>query len=311
MAYLQFLRGNYNTGLKGYYETRDRLTSLGSLHHVAWCDLEIAEILLALNSFDDASESAAKAREKFAELAMPYESARAQMTSALAAMGLGQFERALNDFMEARNVFAANRNTTFTALADSYLAELAIRRGRADEALIRAQSALRAFSRQNLATKAAYSRLIAARALYLAGDHAKAKRWARAALASVKGRFAPSVVYMCHHLIGKIERDQGRSVEALASFRRAVETVEQMRGGIAADEFRASFLRDKIEVYEDAISACLDEGGSTRLEEAFRLVESSKSRALADLLARYLRGIPETAREAKSKAAMVKRGRAC
>jgi CHAT domain-containing protein/predicted hydrocarbon binding protein len=294
MAYLQFLRGNYNTGLKGYYETRDRLTSLGSLHHVAWCDLEIAEILLALNAFDDASESAARAREKFTELAMPYESARAQMTSALAAMGLGQFERALNDFMEARNVFAANRNTTFTALADSYLAELAIRRGRADEALIRAQSALRAFSRQNLVTKAAYSRLIAARALHLAGDQAKAKRGARAALASVEGRFAPSVVYMCHHLIGKIERDQGRSVEALASFRRAVETVEQMRGGIAADEFRASFLRDKVEVYEDAVSACLDDGGSTRLEEAFKLVESSKSRALADLLARYVRSIPET-----------------
>ncbi|MGA9771275.1 MAG: CHAT domain-containing protein [Blastocatellia bacterium] len=294
IAYLQFLRGNYNAGLKGYYETRDRLTSLGSLHHVAWCDLEIAEILLALNAFDDASESAAKAREKFADLAMPYESARAQMTSALAAMGLGQFERASDDLLEAREVFAANRNTTFAALADSYLAELAIKRGHADEALLRAQSALRAFARQRLVTKAAYSRLTAARALYLAGDRAKAGAWARAALASVEGRYAPSVVYMGHHLIGKIERERGRSASALASFRRAVETVEQMRGGIAADEFRASFLRDKIEVYEDAISACLDGDSGTMVEEAFKLVESSKSRALADLLARYVRNIPET-----------------
>ena len=37
------------------------------------------------------------------------------------------------------------------------------------------------------------------------------------------------------------------------SFRKAVETVDEMRGGIAADEFKATFLRDKIEVYEDLI----------------------------------------------------------
>ncbi|HWP42711.1 MAG TPA: CHAT domain-containing protein, partial [Blastocatellia bacterium] len=87
--------------------------------------------------------------------------------------------------------------------------------------------------------------------------------------------------------------------------------IEQLRGGIAADEFKATFLRDKIEVYEDAIAACLNEGGDARLEEAFRLVESSKSRALADLLARYLRKAPprrsrKPDREAESRARLLK-----
>ncbi|MEK6322831.1 MAG: hypothetical protein AABN33_14235 [Acidobacteriota bacterium] len=68
MAYLEFLRGHYNAGLKGYYETRDRLARLGSLHPVAWCDLEIAEILLALNAFDDALQSASSAHARFKEL---------------------------------------------------------------------------------------------------------------------------------------------------------------------------------------------------------------------------------------------------
>jgi CHAT domain-containing protein len=63
-----------------------------------------------------------------------------------------------------------------------------------------------------------------------------------------------------------------------------------MRGGISADEFKATFLHDKIQVYEDTIAACLDEGSEELIEEAFGLVESSKSRALADLLARYVRG---------------------
>ena len=68
-----------------------------------------------------------------------------------------------------------------------------------------------------------------------------------------------------------------------------------MRGQVVADEFKATFLGDKIEVYEDAIAACLDQGGEALLMEAFRLVESSKSRSLADLLARYLRDTASTA----------------
>jgi len=92
-------------------------------------------------------------------------------------------------------------------------------------------------------------------------------------------------------LIGKVERDRGNHRAALASLRRAIEIVDRMRGGIAADEFKATFLGDKMEVYEDAIRACLDDGGVASIDEAFRLVESAKSRGLADLLASYLREI--------------------
>jgi len=289
MAYLEFLRGRYNTGLKGYYETRDRLAGLGSVHLVAWCDLEIAEILLALNAFDDALQNASIAHARFKELDMPYEAAKAQMFCALAAMGTGRIEQAHSDLTEARAVFAANTNTTFTATVDSYLAELAIRRGDSSEASKRAERALSAFSRQKLVTKAAYARLLTARAAYQAGDHATANRRARAALRSIESSFAPAVAHMCHHLIGKVARDNGNNRGALESFRRAVEIVEQMRGGIAADEFKATFLGDKMEVYEDAIRACLDDGGDASVEEAFKLVESAKSRGLADLLASYLR----------------------
>jgi CHAT domain-containing protein len=62
-----------------------------------------------------------------------------------------------------------------------------------------------------------------------------------------------------------------------------------MRVGVAADEFKATFLRDKILVYEDAIKASLDHGGTAMVQKAFGLVESSKSRALAELLSRYAR----------------------
>lgn len=289
IAYLQLLRGNYNAALSGYGEAREQLAALGSVHLVAWCDLETAEILLALNAFDEASESAQQATSTFVDLAMTYDAAKGRMITALALMGLRQFERAQSELGEARAVFAANRNTTFAALCDSYLAELALKRGQPAEALIRAELAYRVFARQKLAIKAAHSRLLAARAVYQAGDRRRAARWTKAALRLVGDRFAPAVVYMCHHLHGKLDRDSGRTVAALSSFRHAVETVERMRGGIAADQFKATFLSDKVEVYEDTIAACLDVGGGELIEEAFALVESSKSRALADMVARYLR----------------------
>jgi CHAT domain-containing protein len=288
IAYLQFQRGNYNTALSNYYQVRDRLNALGSSQLVAWCDLEIAEILLSLNAFEEAIESATNARQQFKALGMQYEFAKSSLTLALAEIALQRFTGAENNLQQARDVFAANKNSTFVAVVDLHLAELGIRRGDAREAMRCAESALRVFARQKLAAKSAHSRLLMARAAYQLKDQAKALRMTKAALRNVEKHSAPTVAYQCFHLIGRIERDRDQSQAALENFHRAIEIIEQMRGTVAADEFKASFLRDKIEVYEDAIQACLDAGSAKLLEEAFRLVESSKSRALADLLARYL-----------------------
>lgn len=287
IAYLKFLRGNYNGAIASYYSVRDRVSELGSSELAAYCNLELAEIFLALNAFEDACESAKAAQKIFEELEMPFESARATQSLALADMGLEQFDQARDRLNKSRAVFARSRNTIFTALTDSYLAELAGRMGDHGEMMLRASSSLRVFSRNKLSTRSAYSRLLVARAAYEKGDLSKASRLARTALRAVAGALASAVAYQCYHLLGRIERERGRTERALANFRLSVGVVEQMRGGIVVDEFKARFLHDKIEVYEDAIAACLDKRSDDFVREAFLLVESSKSRALADLLARY------------------------
>lgn len=286
IAYIEFLRGNYNIALKDYYQAREKLTSLGSLQLAAWCDLEIAEILLALNAFDDSKESATKARERFAALGLSYESAKASMTCALAAAGLQHLDEAQTLLLAAREAFAKDDNKTFTALADMYMAELAIQRKDYPEAIQKADTAGRLFKRQKLLTRFAYSRWLGAKAAYLSGNLAKTERLIKSLLKETENLFAPSIVYKSHHLLGQVQRQRKRP--ALEHFRNAIAVIETMRSSIAADEFKTTFLRDKIEVYEDAIQACLDEDDEAFIEEAFRLVESSKSRALADLIARYV-----------------------
>lgn len=299
VGYLQFLRGDYNSALTTHYQAREELTRLGSQQLVAWCNQEIAEILLALNAFDDAAESAALARASFTDLGLPYESAQATLVHALAAMGRQQFDQARQDFLDARRLFAQNKNRTLEALIDAYLAEMSLRCNRAAEAADYAASSLRVFARQNLPTRAGYARLLVARAAYELGDMKRAMRMAQSALETVEGLALHAVAYQCHHLIGRIQRHRNQGTEALESFRRAVQIIEAMRGGIAADEFKATFLHDKISAYEDAVAVCLDNvdkvdnASEEFIEEAFRLVESSKSRALADLLGRYVRGSSE------------------
>src|SRR6185503_18615996 len=168
------------------------------------------------------------------ELGMPYEAAQATFAHALAAMGQHQFEQARADLNEARLVFAKNNNRPLTALVDTYLAELAIRHNQPAEAAQFAASALRVFAQQKLSTRLAYARLLAARSAFEMGDLTKAARMAKTALASVEGLYAPVVAYQCHHLLGRIERDRKRGTLGLDSFRRAVEVIEKMRGGIAA-----------------------------------------------------------------------------
>ncbi|MEW6208325.1 MAG: tetratricopeptide repeat protein, partial [Acidobacteriota bacterium] len=292
IAYLCFLQGDYNTALTLFYKTRDQLDESGSRELVAWCDLDIAEIMLSLNAFESAAEKASRANSSFLRLGMTYDAARSLLIRGLAFVGMDRAGEARKCFISARRVFAASRNSTFAALTDSYLAELGLISGAKAEALNRASSSLRVFSRLKLTARSACARAVAAQAAYEMGRGAEALLQARRALRSLAGLYAPNVAYRCHHLIGCALRDRGRAEEARREFLLAIDEIEKMRNGIAADELKTHLLRGKVAVYEDAIRSCLDEGGDELIDEAFRLVESSKSQALAELLARYANSLP-------------------
>ena len=287
IAYIHFLRGKYNTALNDYERASEELAALGDEQLVAWCNLEMADILLALNAFEDAHDHAMKAQAKFAELGLTYEAAKAALTRGLAALALRRFDEAQNNLAQARQTFVGQKNKIFTAVADLNLAELALQRGDTQEAATRAEAARHIFARQRLASRATYARLVEAQAAYADNQPGKAARLLRIVLREIDALSSPAVEYRSHHLLGRIERQRQRP--AAGHFRNAVAVIESLRGSIVADEFKSSFLRDKIAVYEDAITACLDEGGADAIDEAFRLVESAKSRSLADLIASYAR----------------------
>jgi CHAT domain-containing protein len=96
------------------------------------------------------------------------------------------------------------------------------------------------------------------------------------------GGFADVVVARTQFVEGMINEMQGNNDAALASFLKAVDTLESDRRGLRDERSRGTFLEDRIGFYYAAIQQLLER---RQYAEAFQMLERSRSRALADLLA--------------------------
>jgi tetratricopeptide (TPR) repeat protein len=81
---------------------------------------------------------------------------------------------------------------------------------------------------------------------------------------------------------GEAEEALGSARAAEASFRKSIETVEEMRSSIRSTRGRTLFLEEKTKPYERLVLLLLKQG---REEAAFQAAERARSRALLDLVA--------------------------
>jgi CHAT domain-containing protein/tetratricopeptide (TPR) repeat protein len=81
---------------------------------------------------------------------------------------------------------------------------------------------------------------------------------------------------------GAVLRLSGKTVEAIALYREAVEIVEGMRAALTVEEFRNSFQTKTQDLYRDLVILLIELG---RTDDAFNYLERSRSRSFIDLLA--------------------------
>jgi len=96
------------------------------------------------------------------------------------------------------------------------------------------------------------------------------------------GGFASVVAARSRYLDGLFRQARGEHDAALASFLDAVRLLERDRGQLRDERDRGTFFEDKVEFYHAAILELLERG---RHAEAFDLMERSRARTMADLLA--------------------------
>ncbi len=85
--------------------------------------------------------------------------------------------------------------------------------------------------------------------------------------------------------MGQIDALAGNESRSYEAYRRARQSLEQLRDGIHGEELKIAFMKDRVQVYEALVDHCMKRGHQPRGDtEAFKYIEEAKSRSLLDVL---------------------------
>lgn len=285
LAILSFWLGHYREAWEGFSQARETFRRLDNEMEVAIVDLYGSRVYLSLNLFPEALDLARSARPVFADRGMARHVALADLNQGIAQRWLGEEAEALRLFHETRAFFVAHNGVTRAALVDLERAALLRSVGRPAEALSVAQEASAIFSRSGLSVRRDQARLLMAECYSDLDQADQAGPLYRTILDVPCEQRLPTLAYRAHYGLGRLEEAQVRHRAAFERYQAAVQEIETIRRTLRVDEFKASFLDDKLSLYQAAVRLSLEMG---HVEQALDYVERSKSSALLDLLARDL-----------------------
>ncbi len=295
IAYLYFLRGEYGQAIEMLRAARMKAKELSDAYHGSLCNLDLSEIYLELNLHAEALELAQAAHSGFEALGFAYESAKALACSAIACSQLGQPFEAVERFAKARETFLRENNLVWPSLIDLYQALVLFNEGRLFESRRLAISAHESF-RSSFRSKAVLAQLLLARILLRMGEAAPALESSRSAVSDARDLQLPVLVYQGEFVSGLAHEALRNATEAYQCYVRAQQALETLRGNLRGEELKIAFFKNKLEVYENLVMACLGLPGADPVktaEEAFRYIEQAKSRSLMDLLLQPVQRYPE------------------
>jgi CHAT domain-containing protein len=273
---------NYTRSLEAFEQARRLIRPLAAFHEECFILRNTADTYLELNLYSEALNAYGEVNEWLRELGIEHDRARTLWGMGSALIALSNFEEAEQALAGAADKFAAAGNAPMLSGVMLEQASLLAARGDREAALDTARRALELVSEQYWPVEQVYAHLRLADLLLPDVGRAEACLLTVQKLAY---RLAlPHLRFRLNERLGHLRRLQGRDEEARVLLEAATDEIERLRGTVAQDAMRTSFLRDKTAAYEDLLLLHLareDEEGTWR---AFAVAEKAKSRALADLL---------------------------
>jgi CHAT domain-containing protein len=239
------------------------------------------DCLIRLNRAAEAADLAALVGDEFESAGANVEAATTRALRGLALARDGRGEAALAELERAEVLFGTSGWEAGLATVRLGRAVVLGETGHWPEALTEASAVRDELWRRGSIRLTVEADLVQARALRELQQPDAASGAAHRALELVRERSLPWLSYHAWRLLGELALDAGEADEALAAFLEAIANLEHVQGRILT-EYRASFLADKVDTYEAAVSLMLDRG---EIDRAFDLVERAKSRALVDAIA--------------------------
>ncbi len=272
--------GNYSRSLDAFERSRRLLNSLGARVDEHDILLDTANTYLALNLYPETLAACRQANKLLQSYGMRFERAKGLWVMGSALMAVSNLQEAREALDEAAALFAAVDNVPLLSSVMLEQASLLKARKEGPAALEKARRALELVSDGGWPVQQVYARLRLADLLL--PDVTAAETHLLAARRLADNLALPQLSYRLNERLGYLRRLQGHDEEARTLLEAAIDEIEHLRGAVAQDAMRASFLRDKTAAYEDLLLLHLGRKDGAR--DAFAVAERAKSRALVDLI---------------------------
>ena len=287
---------DYRRSLDAFERARRLHDSLDALADEGFLLIDTAGAYLELNLYAEALAAYQKAHDLLRHTGMVHDRARALWGMGSTLIARSEFEEAENALAEAAELFEAADNTPL--LSGVMLEQAALQEARGDHgtAVATARRALGLVSGREWSVQRVFAHLRFADLLL--PDAAEAESHLLEARRLAERLALPHLRYRLNERLGSLRRLQGREEEARVLLEAAVDEIERLRGTVAHETMRASFLRDKTTAYEELLKLHLARGGEEGSRSAFAIAERAKSRALVDLLTGVVKESPTRADDA-------------
>jgi CHAT domain-containing protein len=154
--------------------------------------------------------------------------------------------------------------------------------GRPDEAMRTYEKGIALLKRTGVKTNAEGNLYHGLGEVYLGQkNYPRALENLRAALSIGERQREDPVIYAANKHLGDLHRETRSPGDAMAHYRKAVETVEATRSLLQSEESRQSFFAGRLDAYVGMVGALFDFG---RFEDAFNYSERARARVFLDLV---------------------------
>ncbi len=236
-------------------------------------ELDALPVLLHLGQYERVLTLTKSIETQFRQHSVPHELAIVMRHAAVANAGLHQFEAAHQMMLQARMQCQQSGDAIQEAICRLEHATLFIQQRDPAAAFLLANASAEIFRANDHILREAQAQMLCAKALAMQGNADAAN--------AILQKIEPSAqAQQAYWLLHQIYALRGQLTRSLEAYEVALDMLERLRGRLIT-EFRADFLHDKQQIYEEAVAAAV---AADEKERALEWVERAKSRALVEMI---------------------------
>lgn len=281
MGNLALFRGKYAEALRFLELSRRKYEELEMPHQTAIADLEIADIYLELNLAEEALAIYENVADKFKKLKMRSEEARTRANFGRSAVISEKFSLAKTELKKAARLYEMEENKIGAASVKLALAKLELMQKNHKNVLRFASEAEEFLQKSTNVRLKLSARWLKGEALRNLKKFAEAEKILSETYQKSLKQEQKNIAQSALNSLGQLFLQQNDSLSAEKYFKKAVRMIETLRAPLAGEEFRMSFLADKLAPFENLAKVFI---AKNRLKDAFLMIERSRARTLSESL---------------------------